>query len=44
MGVVRTTYLIDPKGHVAHRWDKVSVEGHDQDVLAKLASVAQLSA
>ena len=39
MGVVRTTYLIDPKGQVAHRWDKVSVEGHDQDVLTKLASV-----
>jgi len=36
MGVVRTTYLIDPKGKVAHRWDKVKVPGHDRDVLAKL--------
>jgi len=28
MGVVRTTYLIDPLGHVAQRWDKVKVKGH----------------
>ncbi|MEO0515419.1 MAG: thioredoxin-dependent thiol peroxidase, partial [Planctomycetota bacterium] len=27
MGAVRTTYLIDPKGKVAHRWDKVKVPG-----------------
>ena len=33
MGVVRTTYLIDPKGKVAHRWDKVKVPGHEQQVL-----------
>jgi peroxiredoxin Q/BCP len=33
MGVVRTTYLIDPEGKVAHRWDKVKVAGHDQEVL-----------
>ncbi len=36
MGVVRPTYLIDPKGKVAHRWDKVKVPGHDREVLAKL--------
>jgi peroxiredoxin Q/BCP len=36
-GVVRTTYLIDPQGRVAHRWDKVSVTGHDEAVLEKLA-------
>lgn len=33
MGVVRTTYLIDPKGKVAKRWDKVKVDGHDEAVL-----------
>lgn len=33
MGVVRTTYLIDPTGNVARRWDKVNVEGHGEDVL-----------
>ena len=34
MGIVRTTYLIDAAGKVARRWDKVSVEGHADDVLA----------
>jgi peroxiredoxin Q/BCP len=35
-GVVRTTYLIDPQGRVAHRWDKVKILGHSTAVLAKL--------
>jgi peroxiredoxin Q/BCP len=33
MGVVRTTYLIDAKGKVARRWDKVKVAGHAEAVL-----------
>lgn len=33
MGVVRTTYLIDARGKVAKRWDKVKVNGHVEDVL-----------
>ena len=32
MGIVRTTYLIGADGRVAERWDKVKVEGHDQEV------------
>ena len=36
MGVVRTTYLIDPKGKIAHRWDKVKVANHIPDVLGIL--------
>ena len=28
MGVVRTTYLIDAKGKIAKRWDKVRVSDH----------------
>ena len=36
MGVVRTTYLIDPEGKVAYRWDKVRVKGHVQKVKEKL--------
>ncbi|HEX5068963.1 MAG TPA: thioredoxin-dependent thiol peroxidase [Vicinamibacterales bacterium] len=32
MGIVRTTYLIDPDGKVARRWDKVKVEGHAEEV------------
>jgi peroxiredoxin Q/BCP len=33
-GIVRTTYLIGPDGHVARRWDKVKVDGHAAEVLA----------
>ena len=29
MGVARTTYLIDPSGKVAARWDKVKPKGHE---------------
>lgn len=36
MGVVRTTYLIDPKGNIAHRWDRVRVANHAAAVLSKL--------
>lgn len=36
MGVVRTTYLIDPKGKVAARWDKVKVPGHASAVRDKI--------
>jgi peroxiredoxin Q/BCP len=36
MGVARTTYLIDPQGKVAQRWDKVSVAEHAEQVLAAL--------
>lgn len=33
MGMVRTTYLVDPQGKIAQVWDKVKVKGHAQDVL-----------
>ena len=36
MGVVRTTFLIDPKGKVAQRFDKVKVKGHTDAVLEAL--------
>jgi peroxiredoxin Q/BCP len=39
MGVVRTTYLIDPQGKVAQRWDKVKVEGHAEEVLAAVGDL-----
>jgi len=32
-GVVRTTYLIDAKGKVARRWERVKVDGHAEEVL-----------
>ncbi|MCE9590747.1 MAG: thioredoxin-dependent thiol peroxidase [Planctomycetes bacterium] len=40
MGVERTTYLIDPKGKVAHRWEKVKVTDHDAEVLKKIAELS----
>ena len=39
MGIVRTTYLIGPDGKVAKRWDKVSVDGHAEDVLKEVDAV-----
>ncbi len=36
MGIVRTTYLIDPAGKIAKIFSKVKVEGHAQEVLAAL--------
>jgi thioredoxin-dependent peroxiredoxin len=33
MGVTRTTYLIDAKGTIARRWDKVQVDGHAAEVM-----------
>jgi len=39
MGIVRTTYLIDPDGKVARRWDKVKVEGHAEDVQKAVAAL-----
>lgn len=32
MGVVRTTYLLDPQGVIRHIWPKVSVKGHADEV------------
>ena len=36
MGVVRTTYLIDPEGEIAAGWTNVRVKGHVQKVAEKL--------
>lgn len=32
MGVIRSTFLIDPDSKIAHIWPKVSVKGHPEDV------------
>ncbi len=37
MGVVRSTFIIDPDGKIAAVWDKVKVKGHADEVRAKLA-------
>lgn len=33
LGIVRSTFLIDPKGHLAQEWRGVKVPGHAQSVL-----------
>ena len=33
LGIVRSTFLIDPKGHLAQEWRGVKVPGHAQTVL-----------
>jgi peroxiredoxin Q/BCP len=38
MGIQRSTYLIGPDGVVARVWKKVSVDGHDEQVLEALAA------
>ena len=40
MGIQRSTYLIAADGRVAHVWKKVSVDGHDAEVLAALDELA----
>ena len=38
MGIVRTTYIIDPKGRIKRVFPKVKVEGHAREVLQALKS------
>ncbi len=40
MGIVRSTFLIDPKGNIAKIWDKVKVKGHVQSVKEELEKLA----
>ena len=36
LGIQRSTYLIDAEGRVARVWQRVQVDGHDEEVLAAL--------
>jgi peroxiredoxin Q/BCP len=36
MGVVRTTYLVDPEGTITEAWTKVKAKGHAEAVLERL--------
>jgi peroxiredoxin Q/BCP len=38
-GIIRSTFLADPKGILRHVWPKVSVKGHVQDVIDTLAKL-----
>jgi peroxiredoxin Q/BCP len=35
-GIIRSTFLMDPKGVIRHVWPKVSVKGHVEQVLKTL--------
>ena len=35
-GILRSTFLVDPKGVIRHVWPKVSVKGHVEEVLKTL--------
>ncbi len=35
-GIIRSTFLIDPKGVIRHVWPKVSVKGHVDEVMETL--------
>jgi peroxiredoxin Q/BCP len=35
-GILRSTFLIDPQGNIAHIWPNVRVKGHAEKVLEKL--------
>ena len=39
MGVVRSTFLIDADGKIAHIWPKVRVAGHVENVMEKLTEL-----
>jgi len=41
MGVVRSTFLIDPEGKIVYIWPKVKVTGHVEDVLEKLKEIKE---
>ncbi len=36
LGLIRSTFLIDPEGKLIKEWRKVSVKGHAQEVLAAI--------
>jgi peroxiredoxin Q/BCP len=38
-GIQRSTYLIDAEGKIARVWKRVSVDGHDGEVLAALGEL-----
>ena len=37
LGIVRSSFLIDPDGRIAKVWPKVKADGHAADVQAALA-------
>ena len=44
MGVVRSTFLIDPDGNIAYLWREVKAVGHAQAVKEKLSEIQKQTA
>ena len=40
-GVVRSTFLVDPEGRIAHTWTRVKVADHVEVVIEKLAELQE---
>ncbi|MBL7080787.1 peroxiredoxin, partial [Candidatus Bathyarchaeota archaeon] len=38
-GVVRSTFLVDPEGRIAHAWKRVRVANHVEAVIEKLTEL-----
>jgi peroxiredoxin Q/BCP len=39
MGIIRTTFLIDPNAKIAKIWDNVKVKDHAKEVLETLKTI-----
>ena len=39
MGIIRSTFLIDPKGTIVKIWDNVEVKDHAEEVIETLKDV-----
>jgi peroxiredoxin Q/BCP len=44
MGIVRSTFLIDPEGRIAQAWPKVKADGHAAEVLAAIGEAERARA
>ena len=42
MGVIRSTFLIDPKGKIIKIWDNVKVKDHAKEVLETLKRYSKI--
>ena len=44
MGIVRSSFLVDPDGRIARVWPRVKADGHAAEVLAALAEAQAAAA
>jgi thioredoxin-dependent peroxiredoxin len=40
MGIIRSTFLIDPTGNISHIWSNVKVKNHAETVLTQLKQIS----